>query len=722
MAYEPELVRYKQLPISVFAGWDRVSQIDAVLQEHDYGMFRNSSLLVDAMGRDDRISGVISARVGGLLASERDIKPANGKAKAARIARELGGDDEMAGTFPEIASDQTIGALSEWGFSIGFTLGELVWTTTGGRWTPRLRVWHPQFVYWDWSAETFMLSTADGIVRLPRLEENNHSDGKWFMFAPKGFRYGWLRATVRSLAYKYIMRGWNYRDWARYNERHGLPILAGITPPGAEKRTKDQFFDYLRSLNTDGVAMFEQGEEGKKYDIKLVEAKSRGWETFQGFKSQLDTDIAVNVLGQNLTTEVKGGSRAAAEIQNQVRIDKRREDASIADAIRDQVLYWWALYNFGDPDLAPRISFQVDPPEDETEMATAAKGWGDAIQSLDVASDGRVDKYAMLETAGFPLLSEEEHQAVKEQRMEEQQQLLEQQQAQVTDGEEEGTDQTAAGGKGGKEPAAPAKTKATALSMGAPLKRYSFQGIPMAIENPQGSIRLWTDDEARNIGSTRMLHDYGYVEGVQGNDKEELDAYVGDDESAREVYVVHQLRAPDYRYYDEDKVFLGFPSADAAKAAFLAHRNDGEKAFKSMSVMKLEDFKAKLARRADGRSKATGKIRASVRADAVAAIMTLVQRSAWRAELRSTRPKYGKTRALRYVDRVESKAVQLAARALAPYVAGMREEIAAATDFKDLRERVIRRFRDARPEVLAEIVRKVNLLAHLSGRDTATLR
>jgi inorganic pyrophosphatase-like protein len=111
-----------------------------------------------------------------------------------------------------------------------------------------------------------------------------------------------------------------------------------------------------------------------------------------------------------------------------------------------------------------------------------------------------------------------------------------------------------------------------------------------------------------------MLYDYGFVEGHLGEDDEQFDCYVGPDESAPEVHVVHQLRAPDFKAHDEMKVFLGFPDAAAAKAAFLAHRND-EGAFGAMTTFPLERFRAKLSRRSP---RSTSRIRATApRAGAV---------------------------------------------------------------------------------------------------------
>lgn len=70
-----------------------------------------------------------------------------------------------------------------------------------------------------------------------------------------------------------------------------------------------------------------------------------------------------------------------------------------------------------------------------------------------------------------------------------------------------------------------------------------------------------------------MRYPYGFLCEHLGSDGDELDCYIGQDRSARFVYVVHQRKPDGTR--DEDKVFLDFTSESDAKAAYLAHRDDG---------------------------------------------------------------------------------------------------------------------------------------------------
>lgn len=132
-----------------------------------------------------------------------------------------------------------------------------------------------------------------------------------------------------------------------------------------------------------------------------------------------------------------------------------------------------------------------------------------------------------------------------------------------------------------------------------------YAGFKVAVENPAGTIRTWKGPDGREVGHTPMLYDYGYLKDHVGNDMEELDVYLGPNEGAKNVYVVHQKARPAYDRYDEDKVFIGFDGPDSAMGAFAAHRNDGLQAFGGMSAMTMEQFRGRLKTRTG-----IGKIRA----------------------------------------------------------------------------------------------------------------
>ena len=118
--------------------------------------------------------------------------------------------------------------------------------------------------------------------------------------------------------------------------------------------------------------------------------------------------------------------------------------------------------------------------------------------------------------------------------------------------------------------------------------RTVFQGIPIGVENPAGSVRSWRDVDGES-GSTRMLYAYGFVEGTNGTDGDELDVFVGPVADAPTAFIVHQQN-PRTGLYDEDKVMLGFPDEATALRAYRAHfdRPDFEVA---VSPITVEHFK-----------------------------------------------------------------------------------------------------------------------------------
>ena len=147
-------------------------------------------------------------------------------------------------------------------------------------------------------------------------------------------------------------------------------------------------------------------------------------------------------------------------------------------------------------------------------------------------------------------------------------------------------------------------------------ERVNIAGIPIAIENPVGDVRAWTD--AAGPGATRMLFAYGYIEGTLGPDGDEYDCYVGPDPTSPYVYVVHQRNTDGE--YDEDKAMIGFPDLETARLAYEAHYGSTRNFSSIVSVLILADFKDKVMRtgrpgtmQADGmvKARANGSVRAA---------------------------------------------------------------------------------------------------------------
>ena len=715
MAARPPTQRFRQIPFSQVQNYDRVPEIETALVSLQQGNFRQASILSDAMLRDDRLWGVLDTRVGAIKAAEVEVKPANDRRAAEKVATALGGDDSETGCWNRLFPPAIAAEMLASGMMTGIAVGELVWQTSLDEWIPRVVPWHSQFVYWDWGSWSYKLITADGILELPKVNENVNSDGKWFIWFPFGYQYAWRRAMVKPLADLYLARRWDFRDWARFNEKYGQPVDVLSVPANADEAIKEATFAAIQNRGSDTAVMIPKRENQTAddgWDLDILEAGSGGGSGFNSFKlwlAELNDSIAITVLGQNLTTQIsKGaGSKAAAQVHDQVRLDKKLEDAGIAPSFRDQVLHWWAKFNYGDEDLAPRVRYVVEPAEDLGQKGAGLLAVGQAATALRQGNP-RADIDAIYDEVGIPLrpievVQQEAEDAAKRAAAA----------GLPPPGTPPGGAAPPAGGKPTKgKPGAKAKgeekapthadekkppVQATLKNTGeGVVKRYSFQGLAVAIENPAGSVRHWHDADGNETGSTKMLHDYGYLEDYVGSDGEELDCYVGPESKAEHVHVVHQLRAPEFKAHDEDKVMLGFMTADGAKGAYLAHRNDGDRAFGSMTTFKLEDFKDKLRRR-----KGKGKIHAT-------AALTSRVRTVTR------KPQPSKL----YSDAVADHGKAAGARALHVDLHHVRSAIASATSWEDAKARLAQVFKQMHPEAFAKVVEKARIMAKAGGMDT----
>lgn len=122
--------------------------------------------------------------------------------------------------------------------------------------------------------------------------------------------------------------------------------------------------------------------------------------------------------------------------------------------------------------------------------------------------------------------------------------------------------------------------------------RVVVAGIPIDIENPQGSERKGVDADGKPW-SVKMQDHYGEILGVRGNDKDYIDAFIkpGTPESYDgEVFVVDQ-KQPDNGRFDEHKIMIGFDSVEEAKEGYLRNYAPGWDGIQHITPMRMDQFK-----------------------------------------------------------------------------------------------------------------------------------
>jgi len=137
--------------------------------------------------------------------------------------------------------------------------------------------------------------------------------------------------------------------------------------------------------------------------------------------------------------------------------------------------------------------------------------------------------------------------------------------------------------------------KVLVLLKSAVAKMQRWRGIPVHIENPDGSTRQWHDPHNDTDGETKMERvAYGEFPGVPGDDGDFLDCFLGKETDASKVFIITIAKPPDYTEPDEDKVMLGFRTQNDAVATFLLHYSDPRFIY-SIREMPFEQFEQEIA-------------------------------------------------------------------------------------------------------------------------------
>jgi hypothetical protein len=128
--------------------------------------------------------------------------------------------------------------------------------------------------------------------------------------------------------------------------------------------------------------------------------------------------------------------------------------------------------------------------------------------------------------------------------------------------------------------------------------KYSHRNMPkvkmgrmtISIENRKGTVRSGETLEGK-AWSTLMPHHYGYINGVEGADGDELDAFVGPNTKSRLVVVINQVE-PTNREFDEHKVMFGFNSEEEALEAYaMSYQKDWDGYDSHVVFQDLESFR-----------------------------------------------------------------------------------------------------------------------------------
>jgi len=362
----------------------------------DAGNLSRAADLCDALLGDDRIPALLQTRAQGLFGLVPTFEASGDGRRRNRAVRALEAGEDWCSLCPETEGAQIL----VWGLLLGLAPGELRWyddegksLRRDGRHVPELRFRHPKHLRHDATLRRWFLTVENG-QEVPFTP----GDGHWFLFAPYGLHRPWQHGAWRGLARWWLLKQYAIADWGEHGERGASLFVESELEADSTRELRRQLAQDLSQMASQGVCVLPPG-----FSAKLAEITANTTAIYQAQVETADTAAAIRILGHNLTSKVDGGSFAAAETGDGIRLDLRKFDAeSWSTATHTQALVHWAGVNFGAPSLAPWPAYPVEPKADKKKVAEELEVLSRALVQLDKAPD-YVDKKLVLEERGVPL-------------------------------------------------------------------------------------------------------------------------------------------------------------------------------------------------------------------------------------------------------------------------------------------------------------------------------
>jgi phage gp29-like protein len=323
---------------------------------------------------DDRLGGVLD-----VLAGVWSLPLAPQSAKAGVEPADDPACVALAADYWRMLPEHVLADVLRWSRLLGVALLHVRdWARDeeSGRLLPRVEVWSPRHLTWDGG---WKVATTDGDRDIVP------GDGRWLIHCPFGTRKPTAKAPWHGVARWWLLKQYALADWGFYSNKHGTGLLVLSSSvsdkPRLRQEDRQKLAAEMRALGRNGAIVVPEG-----FSLNLLEAAAKTYQTYTEQVSAADTAFAIALKGSNLTTEVQGGSYAAASVHAQVDATKLRSIQEVwSTDERTQLLSWWAQLNFGAAKEAPWASRDTTPPADVAADINRFASGASAIASLSTA-------------------------------------------------------------------------------------------------------------------------------------------------------------------------------------------------------------------------------------------------------------------------------------------------------------------------------------------------
>lgn len=328
-----------------------IDTLDQIVRQALDGRTRGVQDLFDDMyDRDDRVAAVANTRILAVQSLPWSVRPPKGleeDKRAQAIAKACTTILGRCRTGDGQGWSSCVGNIAD-AVMRGYSVNEIEWGVSAEGWhVPKALHWrHPRRFGFDAQGRIVRMDYGDGHAGAV-LCESFHPD-RFVIHQPTAGHaaYPQRRGIFYRMIFPSLFKRAGWKWWVKGAEKWGQPIAIATLPAGQEDK-KDEALAMLRRLRSDFVGVAWGGVAVET----IAGSGNLNPAIYSSLVDSANTAIAVVGLGQNLTTEVQGGSFAATTAHNLVRIDIRTADTMEIDGVASgQLLERVVRYNWpGEP-------------------------------------------------------------------------------------------------------------------------------------------------------------------------------------------------------------------------------------------------------------------------------------------------------------------------------------------------------------------------------------
>jgi len=240
----------------------------------------------------------------------------------------------------------------------GFKPLEIIWGETDGKILPVKFVGKPcrWFQYDDNNTLRFL--SNKNMINGELLPENRfivaHNDATY------DNPYG--KAILSSCFWPVTFRKNGFKFWTIFVEKYGIPYILGKAPSGTKTEEIEETKDMLEAMVQDAVAVVRE-----EYEVSLIEASGKSSDkggVQDTYINACNREIDMSIMGNNLVSEVQGGSFAATKSHMQVRDDIVEGDAILVENTFNELISITHTMNFNTE--SPKLKLYPEEKVDTT--------------------------------------------------------------------------------------------------------------------------------------------------------------------------------------------------------------------------------------------------------------------------------------------------------------------------------------------------------------------